>query len=304
MEACSHWAPGAVEAVPSPPPQAVPLLQLTRVTAGYGRAARRNPAVVAVEGVDLTIRRSSVVAVIGESGSGKSTLARVIAGLHAPAAGSMRLAGVELAGLVAQRSREQIRRVQLVFQSPDVALNPAQTVEKILGRPLQLFRGLYGQKRTQAVAELLDLVQLPAHLARRRPHELSGGQKQRVSLARALAAEPDLVLCDEVTSALDTVVATNIIALLRKLRSDRGLAFLFITHDVSMVARFADEVIVMYRGAVVERGATDEVLNRPKHPYTKVLVASVPQLRVGWLEEAMAGREAVLKSARDVALVD
>jgi peptide/nickel transport system ATP-binding protein len=148
------------------------------------------------------------------------------------------------------------------------------------------------------------MVQLPSDFAKRRPHELSGGQKQRVNIARALAANPELILCDEIASALDTVIAASMIELLRELRARHGLAFLFITHDVSTVATFADEVVVMYRGEIIERGPTDKVLNRPEHPYTRVLVSSVPQLRTGWLESAVADRAKVLRQARQVALDD
>ena len=242
MEACNRWTPGSVRApAAASAALALPVLELSGVTAGYGRGAGGNPAVVAVKSVDLSLPRSSVLAVIGESGSGKSTLARVIAGLLEPAAGTLRLGGDTLAGSVRQRSREQLRRIQIVFQSPDVALNPAHSVGQIIGRPLDFFDRLRGRNRAERVGELLEMVQLPRDFALRRPQELSGGQKQRVNLARALAAEPELILCDEVTSSLDTVVAASIIDLLRRLRAESGLTFLFITHDVSMVATFADE---------------------------------------------------------------
>jgi len=303
MEACNRWTPGAVRAAAAPsgaPPP--PVLELSGVTAGYGQGVGGNPAVVAVKSVDLSLRRLSVLAVIGESGSGKSTLARVIAGLLEPAAGKLRLGGDVLAGSVRGRSREQLRRIQIVFQSPDMSLNPAHSVGQIIGRPLDFFHGLGRRLRAERVSELLEMVQLLPEFAQRHPHELSGGQKQRVNLARALAAEPELILCDEVTSSLDTVVAASIIELLRRLRAESGLTFLFITHDVSMVAAFADEVAVMYRGEIVERGTTDAVLNRPQHAYTKVLISSVPQLRIGWLEEAIAHRDDTLKAARDLEL--
>jgi len=303
MEACNRWTPDAVRAAAAPsgaPPP--PVLELSGVTAGYGQGVGGNPAVVAVKSVDLSLRRLSVLAVIGESGSGKSTLARVIAGLLEPAAGKLRLGGDVLAGSVRGRSREQLRRIQIVFQSPDMSLNPAHSVGQIIGRPLDFFHGLGRRLRAERVSELLEMVQLLPEFAQRHPHELSGGQKQRVNLARALAAEPELILCDEVTSSLDTVVAASIIELLRRLRAESGLTFLFITHDVSMVAAFADEVAVMYRGEIVERGTTDAVLNRPQHAYTKVLISSVPQLRIGWLEEAIAHRDDTLKAARDLEL--
>ncbi|MFG3594654.1 ABC transporter ATP-binding protein [Bradyrhizobium sp. RDI18] len=292
LAACKKWTPDAVAA-----PTAIagpPLLNITNVTAGYGRNRRQNPVVVAVKSVDLVVRRSSALAIIGESGSGKSTLARVVAGLLPPARGTIHLAGERLPDSVQQRSKDALRRIQMVFQSPDVALNPANTVGQILGRPLTLFRGKATRESGELVRDLLEMVQLPADFARRKPHQLSGGQKQRVNLARALAADPELILCDEITSALDTIVAASIIELLRRLRTERGLAFMFITHDISTAASFADEIAVMHRGEIVERGPTDEVLNRPQHAYTKILVASVPQLQAGWLEGAVARRERLL----------
>jgi peptide/nickel transport system ATP-binding protein len=302
MAACKRWVPGSV-GVPAAS-SAAPLLEVSNVTAGYGRARHGSPRVLAVKSVDLVVQRASVLAVIGESGSGKSTLARVIAGLLRPVTGSIRLGGELLPQPVELRSRQALQRLQIVFQSPDVALNPAQTVEEILGRPPTLFRGVRGRERARTVKELLEIVQLPPQFASRKPNQLSGGEKQRVNLARALAAQPELILCDEVTSALDTVVAASIIELLRRLRAEHGIAFVMITHDISMVATFADQVAVMYRGEIVERGATDRVLNEPQNPYTKILVDSVPQLRRGWLESAVAARERLLQAAGDVALVD
>jgi peptide/nickel transport system ATP-binding protein len=303
IDACNSWAPGRV-APARKAKQSDDLVRLQGITAGYGRDRTGSTKVVAVKSVDLSIRRSSVVGVIGESGSGKSTLARVIAGLLPAWAGTITLAGQELAPVVARRSKDELRRVQIVFQSPDAALNPAHTVEFLLGRPLQYFCGMGGREKATHVGRLLEMVQLPSDFAKRRPHELSGGQKQRVNIARALAANPELILCDEIASALDTVIAASMIELLRELRARHGLAFLFITHDVSTVATFADEVVVMYRGEIIERGPTDKVLNRPEHPYTRVLVSSVPQLRTGWLESAVADRAKVLRQARQVALDD
>jgi peptide/nickel transport system ATP-binding protein len=304
IDACNRWVPGRVASSGRKDNSSPNLLEVRGVTAGYGRIRAGLPEIVAVKSVDLSIRRSSVVGVIGESGSGKSTVARVIAGLLPPAAGRLILSGKPLAPLVAHRSKEDLKRVQIVFQSPDVALNPAHRVEFLIGRPLQYFRGLSGRDKAVEIARLLEVVQLPPEMAKRRPHELSGGQKQRVNLARALAAEPELILCDEITSALDSLIAASIIDLLRDLRARHGLAYLFITHDVSTVATFADELMVMYRGEIVERGPTDEVLNRPQHPYTKVLVSSVPQLHTGWLETAIDSRNEVLKLARHVELAD
>jgi peptide/nickel transport system ATP-binding protein len=260
------------------------------VVAGYGGTdAQGNPKVRILDGVSFAIERGKVLGVIGESGSGKSTLARVVAGLHAPASGRVNLDGYALEGEIRHRDREQLRRVQLVFQNADTALNPAMAVGEAIGRPLTFFHGLRGGGKRAEVARLLDLVRLPAAVAGRRPGELSGGQKQRVNLARALAARPDLLLCDEVTSALDPVVAEAVLDLLVELRRELGLAYLFITHDIGIVRAIADEVMVLYGGVPVEmapRSALDGALH---HPYTDLLMASVPELRPGWLESATRG---------------
>jgi peptide/nickel transport system ATP-binding protein len=191
---------------------------------------------------------------------------------------------------VKDRTREQLRKVQIVFQMADTALNPRQKIASILGRPLEFFHGKAGAGLKPRIAELLDMVRLPRSFADRYPTELSGGQKQRVNLARALAAEPDLVLCDEVTSALDAVVGAAIIDLLQELRRALGIAYMFISHDLSTVASFADEIAVLYAGRLVEAGDTRSVLARPRHPYSDLLVSSVPELRMGWLEDTAAMR--------------
>lgn len=310
MAACNRWTAGSDTGLSSPSAAAAPqaansILDVRGLTAGYGEVSDGGlPRTVAVKAADFSIGPSSVVGVIGESGSGKSTLARAIAGLRPAARGTLMLGGRPLAASVAGRSKDELRRIQIVFQSPDVSLNPAHTVDRIIGRPIEYFRGMQGRQKADRVAELLEMVKLPASLAKRWPNELSGGQKQRVNLARALAAEPDLILCDEVTSALDTIVALSVIELLEELRGFRKLSFLFISHDISTVASFAEEVLVLHRGEIVERGRTNDVLNRPQHPYTKVLVSSVPQLRIGWLESAVAERAHVLRTADAVALVD
>ncbi len=262
-----------------------PLLDVAGLIAGYGKPGRSGlPAVPVLHGIELAIRPGSAFGVVGESGCGKSTLARVIAGLLPPARGTIRLDGTTLAGAAAARTREQLRRVQIVFQMPDVALNPARTVARIIGRPLTFYHGLSGAAARLRTAELLELVHLPASLAARYPGELSGGQKQRVNLARALAAEPSLVLCDEVTSALDTVVGAAILDLLAELREKLGLSYLFISHDLATVRALCDEVMVLYAGRCVETGRRETLLRRPLHPYSDLLLASVPELRPGWLE--------------------
>jgi peptide/nickel transport system ATP-binding protein len=237
-----------------------------------------------LQDVDLQVRRGAAVGVIGESGSGKTTLAQAIAGLAEPSAGRILLDGQPLSKALGGRTREQFRRVQFVFQNADTALNPKHSIEQILGRPLRFYHGMKGAQQQRRVAELLELVQLPASIAQRLPGELSGGQKQRVNLARALAAEPDLILCDEVTSALDTVVGAAILELLRDLRRELGVSYLFISHDISTVRALCDDIVVMYSGHKVEAGDCESFVQVPFHPYTDLLINSVPELRQGWLE--------------------
>ncbi|HEU0201238.1 MAG TPA: ABC transporter ATP-binding protein [Burkholderiaceae bacterium] len=273
-----------------------PLLEVRGVSAGYGKPdANGMPALRVLDDINLTIRRGRTVGVIGESGSGKSTLARVIAGLMPPARGQVLLDGQPLPPTLAGRTREQFRRIQIVFQMADTALNPAHTIERILARPLALHRGLKGAAARQRIGQLLDLVKLPAGVIDRVPSELSGGQKQRVNLARALAAEPDLILCDEVTSALDTVVGAAILDLMAELRRELGVSYLFISHDLETVRAVCDEIVVMYAGRKVECGQRDEMKQPPRHPYSHLLIGSIPELRRGWLDEV--GESAVQAAA-------
>ncbi|WP_137180856.1 ABC transporter ATP-binding protein [Roseomonas sp. AR75] len=268
------------------PPAAAPVIAVQGLTAGYGRiGADGMPQIPVLRDIGFEIRRGSSLGVIGESGSGKSTLARVVAGLLPAAQGRVLLDGEALPPALAQRTPGQLRRIQLVFQSADTALNPRRSVGAILGRPITFFHGAKGAERDRRVKRLLDLVQLPAAVAERQPGELSGGQKQRVNLARALAAEPDLILCDEVTSALDTVVGAAILDLMDELRRELGLATMFISHDLHTVRAVCDEVMVLYAGACVEVGSRRAIHEAPWHPYTQLLVSSVPELRQGWLEE-------------------
>ena len=262
-----------------------PLLEIRGLSAGYGRIDRHgNPAVCVLDDVNLSIARGSALGVIGESGSGKTTLARVVAGLVERASGEVLFEGKLLSSQLSGRSADQYRRIQLVFQNADTALNPSHTVEDILGRPLAFYKGLRGAAAKRRIAELLDLVKLPASAATRRPGGLSGGQKQRVNFARALAAEPSLILCDEVTSALDTVVGAAILDLLRELRRELGVSYMFISHDISTVRAVCDDVIVLYSGKRVEAGQRKLLDNPPHHPYTGLLVESVPALKRGWLD--------------------
>ena len=278
-----------VAAQVAPARAADPLLAIEGVFAGYGPVDNGGrPANPVLSDVSLTIGRGAAVGVIGESGSGKSTVARVVAGLLAPTAGTVSLGGTPLAPTVAGRTREQLRRVQIVFQNADVALNPAHNVGEILGRVLRFYHGLRGPDAARRVAQLLDLIRLPAGVADRRCAELSGGQKQRVNLARALAAEPDIILCDEVTSALDTVVRGAILDLLAELRRDLGVAYLFISHDIATVKALCDEIVVLYKGTRVESGDCASYAAAPFHPYTDLLISSVPEMRTDWLSDQSA----------------
>ncbi|MFL7960706.1 ABC transporter ATP-binding protein [Pseudomonas kielensis] len=270
---------------PSDIAQETPLLTIQGLTAGYGnKNAQGMPAIRVLEDIDLTIRRGQAIGVIGESGSGKSTLARVVAGLLMPALGGLTFDGHPLGGSLSSRTPEQFRRIQMVFQNADTALNPMHSVSTILSRPLKMYFGLKGAALRERIGELLDLVRLPRALAQRRPNELSGGQKQRVNLARALAAKPDLILCDEVTSALDTVVGAAILELLRDLRQQLGVSYLFISHDISTVRALCDDIVVMYSGHKIQAGTRQSYAEAPFHPYTDLLIHCVPELRQGWLE--------------------
>ncbi|WP_106477856.1 ABC transporter ATP-binding protein [Phytohalomonas tamaricis] len=261
------------------------LLRIDDLQVGYGQRDRNgHPDKVVLDHIQLRIDRGQALGVIGESGSGKSTLARTVAGLVAPSRGAVQFNRRELSPTLRGRTSEQFRRIQMVFQSADNALNPAHSVRRLLNRPLETYFSLDRNVRRCRVEELMDLVKLPHTLLDRKPGELSGGQKQRVNLARALAAEPDLILCDEVTSALDTVVGAAILELLVELRRELGVAYLFISHDISTVRSLCDDVMVLYQGECVESGRCEEVLTRPQHNYTRKLIGSVPELRQGWLE--------------------
>ena len=293
-------AAAAEEAVQQEPP----VIQVKDLTAGYGRITNGKAAATVLWDVDTEVKKRSVLGVIGESGCGKSTLARVVAGLLPAASGEVWLDDHILAGRVADRSLEELQRVQIVFQMADVALNPRQRIGDILGRPLELYHGLKGAQRDKRVAELLAMVELPGSFSSRYPEELSGGQKQRINLARALGANPEIILADEVTSALDTIVGAAVIELLEGLRERLGVSYMFISHDLSTVASFADRIMVLYAGRVVEDGSTDDILALPSHPYTQLLLSSVPELRQGWLEDVTQSRAALAGIAREVELTE
>ncbi len=261
-----------------------PLLAITDVVASYASLLR------VIDGVSLEVRRGDTVAVVGESGSGKSTLARVITGLLPREAGDIRFQGETLPPALAQRTREQKRRIQMIYQMPDVALNPHQTLLDIIGRPIDFYFGRSRADIRKRVLELLRMMDLPESFIDRKPGELSGGQKQRVGIARALAAEPDLIICDEVTSALDQLVGEEILRLLKHLQDELGIAYLFITHDLGVVKRIANKVTVMLKGKMVAGGETQTVFAPPFHPYTELLLSSVPEMRSDWLDEVLERR--------------
>ncbi|MUZ71710.1 nickel ABC transporter ATP-binding protein NikE [Agrobacterium vitis] len=270
-----------------------PLLEIENLIAGYGDLQPDGlPLVQAVQSVNLTVRNGRNLGIIGESGCGKSTLARSIAGLLPSAAGHIIFNGRELGRHARDRTRTQLREMQIVFQSADTALNPAKSIEDILGRPLTFYHGMKGKARDARVNQLLDMVHLPQSLRQRRPSELSGGQKQRVNFARALAAEPKLILCDEITSALDTVVAAAVIELLKELQRELGLSYIFISHDLSVVEAICDEIVVMYAGKKVEQ-ISPQQLAAPQHPYSKLLFSSVPKLDPTWLDTLQQDPELV-----------
>jgi len=268
------------------PDQKVPLLKVENVVASYTGGVR------VLQDVSVEIQRGRTVAVVGESGSGKSTLARAITGLLPPEAGRVLYEGEVMPNALDQRSREQLRRMQMIYQMPDTALNPRQRISEIIGRPLSFYLDLHGKAREERVRELLTLIELdPADYYDRFPGELSGGQKQRICIARALAAEPDLIICDEVTSALDQLVAEEILKLLQKLQDEMNVSYLFITHDLATVRAIADEIVVMLQGRVVEQGAKDEVLTPPHHEYTDLLLSSVPEMDPDWLDRLLVDRQ-------------
>ncbi|MRX50419.1 nickel ABC transporter ATP-binding protein NikE [Paracoccus sp. S-4012] len=265
------------------PEDEVPALRASGVTAGYDRGGD------VLRDVSFEVPHGSTVAVVGESGSGKSTTARVITGLLPPRLGQVALNGQLLPPRLADRTREQLRSVQMIYQMADTALNPRQTIRQILSRPLSFYRRLSGKAREARLRQLMEQIELEPNLfLGRLPGELSGGQKQRIGIARALAAEPDFIICDEVTSALDQLVAEGILRLLSRLQDETGVSYMFITHDLATVRAIADRVVVMQHGRVVDSGTTSEVLDRPRHPYTAELLASVPEADPDWLTRRIA----------------
>ncbi|WP_273509534.1 ABC transporter ATP-binding protein [Planktotalea frisia] len=263
-----------------------PILSAKNITARY-----KGTKFDVLHDVSIDISPGQTLAVVGESGSGKSTLARVITGLLPPKGGSTDFAGRTLTPDQPSRSREDLRELQMIYQMADVAMNPRQTVGTIIGRPLEFYFGMKGEEKRKRIAELLEEIEMGDGFIDRYPAELSGGQKQRVCIARALAAKPKLIICDEVTSALDPLVADGILKLLLNLQKRENVAYLFITHDLATVRAIADSIAVMYQGKVVRYGTKSEVLSPPFDDYTDLLLSSVPEMKIGWLENVIATRK-------------
>ena len=277
----SLWSVRALEK----PQQAIQasVLSLQGIDASYGVQK-------VLHNVNIEVPKGSTVAVVGESGSGKSTTARVITGLLPQTLGSVKFNGEDLPPALADRSKDQKRRIQMIYQMADTAMNPRQTVREIIGRPLEFYLGMRGEAKTKRIVELLEMIELDAVFMERLPGELSGGQKQRICIARALAAEPDFIICDEVTSALDQIVQEGILKLLLRLQNELGLTYLFITHDISTVNAIADQVVVMNQGEVVEQGLKTDVFQPPYPDYTALLLSSVPEMDPDWLTNLIQQR--------------
>ena len=262
------------------------VLEIKNIFARYPRADQDVLADISME-----IPKGKTVAVVGESGSGKSTLARVITGLLPPQSGAIEFENQELPKMLAGRDKEQLRAIQMIYQMPDVALNPRQKISEIIGRPLEFYLGLKGASKKARVGELLEQIELPADFGDRLPGQLSGGEKQRVCIARALAANPELIICDEVTSALDQLVAEGILELLQNLQNNLNVSYLFITHDLATVKAIADNIVVMYQGKIVEQGKKEDILQPPHKDYTELLLSSVPEMDPDWLDDLIQKRK-------------
>lgn len=268
----------------APPTADVPVISVRNVSAKYG------PLKV-LDDVSFDIHQGRTTALVGESGSGKSTMARVIAGLLPPVEGEVRFEGAPLEPNFRRRGKEKLRRIQMIYQMADTALNPKHTIRETLGWPVSFLLGLRGSAKTERIRALLRMIDLePDQFIDRLPSELSGGQKQRLGIARALAAEPSFIICDEVTSALDQLVAEGILSLLDRLQKDLNLTCMFITHDLATVKAIADDVVVMAHGHVEEQGPTAGIFANPQAPYTKLLLSSVPEMDPDWLTYQLTWR--------------
>jgi peptide/nickel transport system ATP-binding protein len=278
----SLWSVRALEKAEAPSEDIV--LSINNVDAAY------NGSLKVLHNVNIKIPRGRTVAVVGESGSGKSTTARVITGLLPPMTGSVQFNGEALPTELKDRSKDQLQRIQMIYQSADTAMNPRQTIAEIIGRPLEFYHDLTGLQKQERILELLKMIELDESFYDRLPSELSGGQKQRVCIARALAADPEIIICDEVTSALDQIVQEGILKLLLNLQKDYNITYLFITHDIAVVNAISDEIVVMYQGAVIEQGMKSEIMSPPHPEYTQLLLNSVPEMDPDWLTKLVKSR--------------
>ena len=261
-----------------------PFVSIKNISAGY------NIDIDVLRDISIDIPKGTTISIVGESGSGKSTLARSLVGLLPPRLGTFTFDGKKLPYKLADRSKEELRRIQMIYQMPDTAMNPRQRVRDVIGRPLEFYFNLKGQEKTKRILQLLDDIDLPRDFADRYITELSGGQKQRIGIARALAAQPDLIVCDEVTSALDLLVGEGILQLLQQLQDKHNYTYMFITHDLAAVKNISDYVVVMQHGKVVEQGTRKDIFSPPHKPYTDLLLNSVPQMRTDWLDEVLEHR--------------
>jgi len=261
-----------------------PLIRMENIVASYGNG------ITVLDDVSVDIYAGQTLAVVGESGSGKSTLARVLTGLLPSSSGQITYEGRPLTRAQKDRPLDDLRDIQMIYQMADTAMNPRQTIGTIIGRPIEFYFGIKGQALRDRVTEMLDKIELPADMASRYPAELSGGQKQRVCIARALAAEPKVIICDEVTSALDPLVADGILKLLLDLQKRENVAYMFITHDLATVKAIADSIAVMHLGKLARYGTKTDVLSPPFDDYTDLLLSSVPEMKLGWLESVTASR--------------
>ena len=278
----SLWSVRALEKAEAPSDDIV--LSINNVDAAY------NGSLKVLHDVNIKIPRGRTVAVVGESGSGKSTTARVITGLLPPMVGNVEFNGGALPAGLKDRTKDQLQRIQMIYQSADTAMNPRQTIAEIIGRPLEFYHGFSGLQKQERILELLKMIELDESFYDRFPSELSGGQKQRVCIARALAADPEIIICDEVTSALDQIVQEGILKLLLNLQKDYNITYLFITHDIAVVNAISDEIVVMYQGAVIEQGLKSEIMSPPHPEYTQLLLNSVPEMDPDWLTKLVKSR--------------
>ena len=262
------------------------ILTIKNIDASYGSGPK------VLQNVSIEVPKGGTVAIVGESGSGKSTTARVVTGLLPPDKGEIIFQGQKLTPNLSDRSKEDLRKIQMVYQSPDTSMNPKHTVRDIIGRPLEFYHNMKGKEYTNRVIDLLKMIELDETFIDRLPiSELSGGQKQRICIARALAAEPDLIICDEVTSALDQIVQEGILKLLLRLQKELSITYIFITHDIATVKAISDEVVVMHNGLVVEQGMKSEIFSPPHPDYTKLLLSSVPEMDPNWLTKILSSKK-------------